>query len=56
MNSPNGHQTLAEPRSEVPCAIASTSSFMPYCTATAQLAAPMISASRPPKCQGRAQM
>jgi len=34
--------------------MASTSSFMPYCTATAQIAALTTRASSPPKCQGRA--
>ncbi len=56
MNSPNGNQTLAAPRSAVPCAMESTSSFIPYCTATAQLAAPTIRSSKPPKCHGRSWM
>ncbi|WP_258079703.1 hypothetical protein [Xanthomonas arboricola] len=54
MNKPSGNQTLASLRWSV--AIASTSTFMPYCTETAQPAAPMISSSNPAKCQGRWRM
>jgi len=52
-NNHSGSQTLAAPRLPPLCAMASTSSFMPYCTATAQTEALTTSASRPLKCQGR---
>ncbi|MCL1500193.1 hypothetical protein [Xanthomonas nasturtii] len=51
MNKPSGSHTLAWLRCSV--AIASTSIFMPYCTDTAQPAAPTIKTNRPMKCQGR---
>lgn len=55
-NSHSGAQTSAVARWSLPSAMASTKSFMPYCTATAQIAALITSVASPPKCQGRWQM